>query len=932
MRVLKGFLTPLVFLTIIFTTGLASAQSDKGKNARIFGLGQPQSIQSLPAGKLRNRLQFLPPQARARALRWLQDVSFPETDLDLLEIDDKGGVYYGDTLLPDIENTDQTGLEGPTIPEDVPAATLDDAFRLHSRPGSTNVVFIDFDGAILTDTVWNGNFPLIETRAYNVEGDADTFTTLERTRIVDIWHRVAEDLAPYDIDVTTEEPAVYTPTTGHILVTHNADTNGNYISCSSCGGVAYLNVFGRSNYHTYYSPALVFFNKLGNGAVTYVAEASSHEFGHNLGLSHDGADGTSYYRGHGSGLVSWAPIMGNSYYKNVTDWSMGEYAGATQTQDDLAIIEGQLGYRPDDHGDDRATATALLMEPDGSVVSSNPELDPHNLLTANKGVIGSASDIDVFSFVTGGGDINLTVNPGWDAFYRESTNRGSNLDVEVTLQRLNGTRVALSDPVTDTGAGINTAVNAGAYYLLITGVGNADTPYSDYDSLGQYFINGSIPPATPDNTAPTPNPMNFASRPVALSHHEITMIASTATDDINPVEYRFQCILGGKGCSNSGWQSGTSYTASGLAANTLYSFHVTARDQVGNQTESSVSYSATTRDLPPPPLAPSDLSATGISDSAIDLAWTDNANTETDYRIDRSPGGISSFVTIANLAANTTTYTDDTGLSESTSYDYRVTAVNGGVASGFDSASGKTLATPIYTIFGADSDTAMDGSVSGSFANTADDGGLVQSVTEIESGGKPTDRHSFLEHRWDFNINSGDSVSIYANAWSSGSGDGDSFNFEYAVNGGGFLPLFNVSSELDTNLQSLLLPGTPGGSIVIRVVDSDQTAGHREKNTVFIDHLYIQVANVAVNPPDSEPFLLTANGLKVRSKHQINLDWTGSTRVDVYRNGILLDPPGVINGSSYEDMTGVKGSATYTHRVCEADSTTNCSNTTTTVY
>ena len=46
-----------------------------------------------------------------------------------------------------------------------------------------------------------------------------------------------------------------------------------------------------------------------------------HEFGHNLGLSHDGTTtGTTYYGGHGSGLVSWAPIMGNSYYN-----SMGQY-------------------------------------------------------------------------------------------------------------------------------------------------------------------------------------------------------------------------------------------------------------------------------------------------------------------------------------------------------------------------------------------------------------------------------------------------------------------------------------------------------------------------------------------------------------------------------------------------------------------------------
>ncbi len=146
---------------------------------------------------------------------------------------------------------------------------------------------------------------------------------LERTRIVDIWHRVAEDLAPYDIDVTTERPSSFNRNTGTILVTHSIDANGNAINCTGCGGVAYVNVFGASNYHTYYSPALVFYDNLGGGAETYVAEASSHEFGHNLGLSHDGTSGTTYYGGHGSGLVSWAPIMGNSYYNNVTAVEQG---------------------------------------------------------------------------------------------------------------------------------------------------------------------------------------------------------------------------------------------------------------------------------------------------------------------------------------------------------------------------------------------------------------------------------------------------------------------------------------------------------------------------------------------------------------------------------------------------------------------------------
>ena len=154
---------------------------------------------------------------------------------------------------------------------------------------------------------------------------------------------------------------------------------------------------------------------------------------------------------------------------------------------------------------------------------------------------------------------------------------------------------------------------------MVTGVGNSSTPYTDYASQGMYFINGTVPVANPDNTAPTPNPTTGASVPAAVSDTAISMTASTATDDISSVEYNFECTVGGPGCSNSGWQSSSSYTANGLAANTSYTFQVTARNQAHNQTAPSVAASATTNPPPPPPADPTGFSASASSDSTISL-------------------------------------------------------------------------------------------------------------------------------------------------------------------------------------------------------------------------------------------------------------------------------------------------------------------------
>jgi YD repeat-containing protein len=75
------------------------------------------------------------------------------------------------------------------------------------------------------------------------------------------------------------------------------------------------------------------------------------------------------------------------------------------------------------------------------------------------------------------------------------------------------------------------------------------------------------------------------------------------------------------------------------------------------------------------PNAPSGLSAGAASASQINLAWTDNSNNESGFRIERSPNG-SSWSEIATVGANATSY-PNTGLTCGTTYYYRVRAYNG---------------------------------------------------------------------------------------------------------------------------------------------------------------------------------------------------------------------------------------------------------------
>lgn len=90
-----------------------------------------------------------------------------------------------------------------------------------------------------------------------------------------------------------------------------------------------------------------------------------------------------------------------------------------------------------------------------------------------------------------------------------------------------------------------------------------------------------------------------------------------------------------------------------------------------------------------PPLAPSNLVATAISASRIDLAWDDNSSDETKFELERSLDGTTGWVEIAEPAANAESYIDS-GLPDNAQRFYRIRAVNGDGNSAYTSVANAT--------------------------------------------------------------------------------------------------------------------------------------------------------------------------------------------------------------------------------------------------
>ena len=478
-------------------------------NRNLFEKGVPFELDELPDGNLKTQIKALDLQAKDKALRWLNTFTFPAIDaVESLHADKNGGIFYAckndckhehhnhpnykEEGVEAAEGSEETQVpETATGPVPVSSPPV-----YNSKSGAPFHVYLDFNGGIVTGKQWNvsSGETSWDCKAWSSDSDRTTFSDSEQAAIRRMWERVSEDFAPFDINVTTDvtyDPDNYTGDknkVGWLLITPTTDKASKALPHNGYGGIAYVGVFGGSNFYSSYQPAFV-----KDMSETNIAEAASHEMGHNLGLSHDTRSDEGYYGGHGSGETSWGPIMGTGYGRNISQWSRGEYYDSKHaswngtsydnnpnTNDDLALIAGRTAYRADDHGNTNAASTVLTAEADGSF--------------SDKGIISVTGEVDVFSFETGAGSVIINANP-----YRcETSTHGGNLDILLELYDAAGSLIASNNNASLTTASISTSLAAGTYYVHIkpTGVGtplnNPPSGYTVYGSVGQYTLSGLV--------------------------------------------------------------------------------------------------------------------------------------------------------------------------------------------------------------------------------------------------------------------------------------------------------------------------------------------------------------------------------------------------------------------------------------------------------
>jgi hypothetical protein len=203
--------------------------------------------------------------------------------------------------------------------------------------------------------------------------------------------------------------------------------------------------------------------------------------------------------------------------------------------------------------------------------------------------------------------------------------------------------------------------------------------------VGQYTVSGTVVPA--GASAPAA-PSNLSASAASSSSINLSWTDNSANED----GFKIERLVNGTwaqvatvGADVTSWQE------TGLAAGTSYNYRVRAYNAAGASASSNTA-SATTNAAASAPSAPTNLAASVRTKprARVTLSWTDTSSNETGFYVDRSTDGGATWVRIAQLAANATSYGDDS-VSSGKTYLYRACAYNGMGNSGYSNAVSVTV-------------------------------------------------------------------------------------------------------------------------------------------------------------------------------------------------------------------------------------------------
>lgn len=331
------------------------------------------------------------------------------------------------------------GTDASSLPRNVPV-NANGLPLLNSRAGGAGTeLFIDF----ARNADGRGTFSL--------DGDRENFNFAEQTAIYHCWREIVGFFSAFNLNVTTVLPP-----------TGPSDPNFSWIQITNdwVGGNAYVNWLSKDG------PK----GTVNSGDAVNRVSGIIHEYGHNLGLNHQGefdkygnkteeySDGYSYRS---------RPIMGVDYLGAIRQMTVGRTTSSGAVQDDVAVIantaswsngQGGDGYRPDDFGN--TIGTAYTLPAGGQALDAFTE---------------RYNDADVFKITpTTAGAWNITATP---LYLSQAEPKLELLDANGNVFAARDDADARNGPTNEQMLNVN--LEPGTYYIRVTSGG-------DYAELGYY--------------------------------------------------------------------------------------------------------------------------------------------------------------------------------------------------------------------------------------------------------------------------------------------------------------------------------------------------------------------------------------------------------------------------------------------------------------
>jgi fibronectin type 3 domain-containing protein len=476
-----------------------------------------------------------------------------------------------------------------------------------------------------------------------------------------------------------------------------------------------------------------------------------------------------------------------------------------------------------------------------------------------------------------------------------------------------------NSPLSSPENGTNSEYNGQRLYSSSVAFPGAANGYGD-----NYWVDVVFNPGTGGN--PPGVPTNLAGTAASVSQINLTWTASTGS----PTGYYVY-----RNGAKVGSPSTNSYSDTGLAAATQYSYYVAAYNSYGTSGDSSTVYVTTQT-----PAAPTNLQGTPVSSSQINLTWNASSGA-TGYQVFRNG---------TQVGTPSTNSYSDTGLAASTQYSYYVTATANGAASGDSStiyvttlAAGSAPPVPTNLVATAASSSQINLTWNSSSGAT----GYQVFRLGVQVGTPSTNSYS------DTGLSNSTEYSYWVTATSSGGTSAPSAMAYMTTNNSGSAPPAptNLAGTAASSTSVVLTwtPQTDAAGVTSYNVYRNSTevgtvsmSGYSlttytdtglSANTQYSYYVVAEDANSVLSPNSStiQVTTLASNSNappaptnlqgRASSSTQIDLIWTpsvdsaGVTSYNVYRNSSKV---GSAASTAYTD-TGLAASTQYSYYVVAVD-------------